>query len=161
MPSFHRKMGCINKRERGVQLWSLIGRCVKHFGAQVTDMIEFGSGAIVCRLPAGRQESALMCISDLRACARSLRSSLHLCAHTHCLWSVSNEKKRCAYQRVQLRKSAAWGTCSSDGRVVRATDVWGLGRSDCNFKPNCRLEPQSFFSFNIKPPVRMFNKNPV
>lgn len=98
MLSFHRKMGCINKRERGVRLWSLIGRCVKHFGAQVTDMIEFGSSAIVCWLPAGRLESALMCISELRACARSVRSSLHLCAHNHCLLCILNEKKRCAAQ---------------------------------------------------------------
>lgn len=119
-------MGCINKRERGVRLWSLIGRCVKHFGAQVTDMIEFGSGAIVCRLPAGRQESAVMCIKDPRAGARSVRSSLHLRAHTHRLFFICLERKetvrvptRAAQSTGSVRHLQQWWACRTSNRFSR------------------------------------------
>lgn len=139
MPSFHRKMGCINKRERGVRLWSLIGRCVKHFGAQVTDMIEFGSSAIVCLLPARRQESALMCISELQACARSVRSSLDLRAHNHCLLCILKEKKQCIYRCMQHSKLAEWGN---------REQTFVLGRSDCNFELKCRLDHGPSFLFS-------------
>lgn len=115
-------------------LWCLIGRCVKHFGAQVTDMIEFGSGAIVCRLPAGRQER----------CASVSCGPVHVpCAHLPiCVFIIT-----AFYVFWKKRKSVCTGDLGTVSRLCEAPAAvtFAQGWSYSNFELKSWLEQGRFF----------------